>query len=328
MSELSSNKLKQALSSAGYSNQYLQLSVSEHTPVATGSIRWQKLANGLQLHFCNHVENQFGTSSVKLDACLSFNFLYKGNLEFSLGNRHYQLQTAEESPTVFISNVLENEVFTRFIKSEQHVIKLNITASRCWLLTRLANITMPPKLESFLKSSQVITLTDATPLLVLADQLMKCSSTEDLNHVLQCEALATQFVTTGLKALEQGQYLPLHPTQTSKHSMSAKQALECQIKHYIQNSFKQIKDVSQIAQHFSVSSSTLQRRFKSKHGTTVNECLRSVKLEHAKRELLLNRVSIGEAAYNAGYNHVSNFVSAFTRYFGLSPSQYLKQHSL
>ena len=328
MSELNSNRLKQELINAGYNNQHLQFDTSKHNALATGTIKWQRLANGLQLHCCDHTENQFGASSVQLEACLSFNILFRGELQFSLGNQHYQLEAEEKRPIAFISNISNNEVFTRFIKQKQHVVKLNVTTPKSWLLHRLKDSSTQTNLNSFMNSTQVVCLTNVHKLIPLANKLMCSDLQKDLCHTLQCEILTLQFVNTNLQLLEQGQFTQCFPNGITSHSVSAKKALECQIKHYILNSFQHIEDVSQIAQHFAISPSTLQRRFKSKHGMTVNECLRATKLEHAKTQLLLSRVSIGEAAYNAGYKHVSNFVSAFTKHFGLPPSQYLRHHSI
>jgi len=61
-------------------------------------------------------------------------------------------------------------------------------------------------------------------------------------------------------------------------------------------------------------------------GTTVFETLCNERLEMA-RQLLQQKsesIPLKQLAYNLGYAHTNNFVSAFKRQFGVTPGQYLK----
>ena len=86
--------------------------------------------------------------------------------------------------------------------------------------------------------------------------------------------------------------------------------------------------LQEIANHMNLSVSTLQRRFKSVFGMTVIEYARIERLEKAKRALIEDDLSIGEAAYLSGYQHASSFVSAFTKHFDISPSRYKNTQKL
>ena len=55
------------------------------------------------------------------------------------------------------------------------------------------------------------------------------------------------------------------------------------------------------------------------------ETLRNERLEHARQVLQSDKVSLKEASFRVGYNHVTNFVSAFTARYGAPPRQYLEQ---
>ena len=81
-----------------------------------------------------------------------------------------------------------------------------------------------------------------------------------------------------------------------------------------------------LAEENNISVSTLQRRFKSYCGITVNEYIRTSRLEQAKKSIITDGKSIGEAAYIAGYNHSSNFVTAFKRHFHTTPKELIKSH--
>jgi AraC-like DNA-binding protein len=63
--------------------------------------------------------------------------------------------------------------------------------------------------------------------------------------------------------------------------------------------------------------------FKLFFGSTVFETLRNHRLEHARIVLQSGRLSLKEVAFRVGYNHVTNFVTAFSRRYGAPPRQYI-----
>jgi AraC-like DNA-binding protein len=71
----------------------------------------------------------------------------------------------------------------------------------------------------------------------------------------------------------------------------------------------------------------LNAGFQMLFGTTVFETLRNQRLEHARLALQSEAVSLKEVSFRVGYNHVSNFVGAFTARYDAPPRQYLDQAS-
>ena len=82
--------------------------------------------------------------------------------------------------------------------------------------------------------------------------------------------------------------------------------------------------IGDIASLSGMSVSTLQRVFKTCFGTTVNEFMRTRRLELARLALLERGMSVGEAAFQAGYSSAANFATAFQRAFGYPPSACLR----
>jgi AraC-like DNA-binding protein len=70
----------------------------------------------------------------------------------------------------------------------------------------------------------------------------------------------------------------------------------------------------------------LNAGFRAQFGMTVFETLRNERLEHARIALENERVSLRDVAQRVGYNHVSNFVKAFTARYGVPPRRYLRSH--
>ena len=63
----------------------------------------------------------------------------------------------------------------------------------------------------------------------------------------------------------------------------------------------------------------LNAGFRELFGTTVFEFCRNHRLDRARISLLERELHVKEAAYEAGYAHVSNFVTAYRRRFGVPP---------
>jgi AraC-like DNA-binding protein len=82
--------------------------------------------------------------------------------------------------------------------------------------------------------------------------------------------------------------------------------------------------LSDIARATGMSVSTLQRAFRQCYGVSVMGFLRRQRLDHARRRLERDGLSVAEAAAEAGYRTAANFTTAFRRAFGYPPS---KQYS-
>lgn len=59
---------------------------------------------------------------------------------------------------------------------------------------------------------------------------------------------------------------------------------------------------------------------------TVIDYMRQRSLEGARSAMMQEGLSLGEAAYLAGYKYPSNFVTAFRKQFPITPSELMKSH--
>jgi AraC-like DNA-binding protein len=60
----------------------------------------------------------------------------------------------------------------------------------------------------------------------------------------------------------------------------------------------------------------------------VYEVLRDERLEHARIAIEMGGLSVKDIASRVGYNHVSNFTSAFTRRYGSPPQRFRRSRAL
>ena len=64
----------------------------------------------------------------------------------------------------------------------------------------------------------------------------------------------------------------------------------------------------------------MQTAFKATYNSTIADFSRELRLQNARAAIERDGISVGEAAYIAGYSNPANFSTAFKRFFGLSPS--------
>lgn len=83
--------------------------------------------------------------------------------------------------------------------------------------------------------------------------------------------------------------------------------------------------LGELALAVGLSEKRLNTGFRLLFGGTVFEVLRNERLAHAHAVLQQEAVPLAEVARRVGYNHVSNFVTAFTERYGAPPRQYLNR---
>ena len=62
-------------------------------------------------------------------------------------------------------------------------------------------------------------------------------------------------------------------------------------------------------------------------GLVLVDLLHAHRLEHARLALEHDAVSLKQVSFRVGYNHVSNFVSAFRTRYGVPPRQHREQRA-
>jgi AraC-like DNA-binding protein len=85
--------------------------------------------------------------------------------------------------------------------------------------------------------------------------------------------------------------------------------------------------LGELAESVGLSDKRLNAGFRLLFGATVFEVLRNERLAHAHAVLEAEAVPLKEVARRVGYNHVTNFVSAFTQRYGAPPRQYIETTS-
>jgi len=85
--------------------------------------------------------------------------------------------------------------------------------------------------------------------------------------------------------------------------------------------------LSELADAVELSEKRLNTAFRRLFDATVFELLRRERLEHARLALEKGDVALKEIAFRVGYNHVTNFISAFRGRYGSPPAQFVGKPS-
>ena len=101
-----------------------------------------------------------------------------------------------------------------------------------------------------------------------------------------------------------------------------------EICNYIKNNCNSNLDVNTLAEHFSLSPSTLRRLFSQGFSAKITPAhfIENVRIQHAIMELLYSGKTIGEIAISCGYRDAFGFSRAFRRITGISPREYRKEY--
>ena len=78
----------------------------------------------------------------------------------------------------------------------------------------------------------------------------------------------------------------------------------------------------QIADHFDVSANYLPRKFQLLSGTSLNSYILQVRMQHAAKLLLENKLPISEITLQVGIENESYFYKLFKKYYGCTPKEF------
>ncbi|MEZ8699507.1 helix-turn-helix transcriptional regulator [Vibrio lentus] len=205
-----------------------------------------------------------------------------------------------------------------FLDSHKAFYDLQINADIIQLTNRLTSQATPTNFQDKLV---VETLTQQLLAQTLSQMPIQCCqqcTSEDANLVSSNTSPSIISSNSTLKSLDLNE--SIDEVTTSK-GFDAK--IE-DIISYIEINLDQPLSLESIASKFSMSISNLQRRFKQSYNLTINGYIRYRRLDIARQHLERGLVSITEAAYEAGYQHPSNFTSAFKKAFGVPPHALVK----
>lgn len=84
--------------------------------------------------------------------------------------------------------------------------------------------------------------------------------------------------------------------------------------------------INELCRDIGMSRMQLYRKLKSSLGVSANEFIRMMRMKKAQQLLEIGNLTISEITYEVGFNDLQYFRKCFKEEFGITPSDYLKQH--
>lgn len=97
--------------------------------------------------------------------------------------------------------------------------------------------------------------------------------------------------------------------------------LLCEILSFVDAHFKSVGTVSELAEKYYISNSTLTRLFRTHLHTSPKKYLETKRLAHS-RLLLRKGYSVLDACMESGFSDYSNYIRLFKNRFGITPGEY------
>lgn len=94
---------------------------------------------------------------------------------------------------------------------------------------------------------------------------------------------------------------------------------------YVMRNFKEEIRLGEVADLVSMSETSFSRYFKSRTNKNFSDFLSQIRLAHACKLLVEDKMGITEICYESGFNNLSNFNRKFKESMNISPSVYQKE---
>ncbi|GAL23156.1 transcriptional regulator VCA0231 ortholog [Vibrio maritimus] len=238
--------------------------------------------------------------------------LLEGRLSFGYDDLCFDLE-ASVQPKAVVVNLTKPVSFRRDIIKQPCLKKLNVLVSHQWLESRLgAN---SEALKAFLTTHKgTMDITCSDELVALANRLVATQQSMKTVETIAQDIDALTLIHSVVRDIESF-------TQSSSLSHEERPDTMAPLIQHIEYNLDKDLGLDHLAKMMAMSVSKLQKEFKRQLGMTVVGYVRARKLERAKQSILQTGLSITEAAYEAGYQHPSNFTLAFRKHFGHCPAE-------
>lgn len=109
--------------------------------------------------------------------------------------------------------------------------------------------------------------------------------------------------------------------QTAHRDEEVKKAQE-----FIETNFQERLTIDDLSDKFAISRRSFERRFKRATNNTINEYVRRVKIEAAKKSFETSRKNITEVMLDVGYSDIKAFREIFKKITGMTPTDYRNRY--
>ncbi|CAI8871566.1 AraC family transcriptional regulator [Kosakonia quasisacchari] len=274
--------------------------------VIQGDVEEMTLSSGINLTRSDiRVLQPYETTS--LHSCpLYMLVVLEGSVMLRLNGEEFVVR----SGMAFTSRLSEHQVMNASHLADCHLrtLSLGVDPASCWqspLLTAL--------LQQWEAHGAPTFLWQVPGFLLSGLQQTQQTSLPALSRQLMLEGVMLQLLGNALSQRMQGQ------ERRRTIPCGAQQRLE-NVRRLLEQHPEKEYTLAALAQLAAMSASSLRVKFRQAYGQSVFDYLRDCRLELARR-YLAEGYSVQQAAWMSGYQHATNFSTAFRRRYGMAPSE-------
>jgi AraC-like DNA-binding protein len=302
---------------AGTGHTFIRPDLAPSDAAIEGRFLLCKLKSGIVLHATELRDLHELTTQLVTGPDLTFFVVLDGQVDFSV-DQHRHIVADRRNPHSIADcgalNLTEHALMTRRSHKGDRTRKVTVSVDGEWI-SELVSGSAGQRLRQFTTSHLAHAAWRGSPrLLALAEQILTPPDLSPFLKDLYVESRSIEIIAEAVAALADEPLTPVAIGLATREAHKARAARD-----YIEANLDRTLCLSDIAREIGVSPTSLQRRFKAAYGTTVVDFVRARKLEQAREALERDGLSIGEAAFLAGYSNPANFTTAFRRAFGMLP---------
>lgn len=247
----------------------------------------------------------------------------EGGLDLSLDDETMRLGGAE-TPVGQFWNLTQPTHMRRRSLHDNHMRKVIIRVPPRWLWTVLdADFQREdPRCLPFTKHRARGSWRPSRHVISLAEQLINPAPDTSWLRVLSAESRALEIVrealSSAIESPDPGAFDPSDEADAFLSTLDAERAQK--IRSFIVQNRHAPLTLDGIATSLGMSVGSMQTSFKRTYRTTIGAFIREQRLLEARDLIERHGKQVGEAAYQAGYESVAGFSTAFKRAFGFPPS--------
>lgn len=298
--------------------------VTERDPLLNGHIKAYQVHPDLRLHAVEGCDLRTFTSSTPAQQGLHIVIVLEGSVDVAFGATPLRLpharaetsaETGMQTPQAWgaLVHTCQQEMFVRQWRMGKFERKLSLHVQPRFLQS-LAGTASYTHLQAMLEKHLHVQLWQPSArAVVLAEQIIELMGQDSAALLLQSRTLEFLHEAVQPHRLDEPAAIAPAALHLRNHLRMGKLKARLDAQHDAGAT------VAELARDMGLSASALQRQFRQRYGSSIDEYRRHQRLEHARALLEQTGCSVLEVAHASGYTSAANFSTAFKRRFGISP---------
>ncbi len=290
--------------------------ISAKDTAILGQINNVKCPSGITLHATDTIEAHDLCAEWEMPAGVKIVLMLEGAIDVEFDSCRLSLGNSPQ-PRGHIWSSTKRTGVRRITRQGTHIRKIVLTLSPEWVSTLLGQEELPnDNLSRFVQTHKSYSeWQPSRHVVALAEQLINPQSAPTMLQNMLTDSKVIEIVREALSSI----ILPSQTAPQFEPLATKVQTKARQVRDYIESNFAQNPSLETMSRELGMSIGAMQAAFKAAYSRTIADFSREVRLQRARQAIEHDGISVGEAAYMAGYSSAANFSTAFRRLFGLSP---------